>query len=70
LTERLCEREHKQGEYEREKQASCVGTPTWGSTRGLISEPRDHDPSRRQTPNDSGTPRIGIFKSYTGDSNV
>ena len=46
------EREHKQGEREREKQASrWAGSPTWGSIPG----PRDHDPSRRQMLNDCAT---------------
>ncbi|XP_073733643.1 LYR motif-containing protein 4 isoform X1 [Callorhinus ursinus] len=43
------EREHKQGQWEREKQASRgAGSPVQGSNPG----PWDHDLSRRQTLND------------------
>ena len=43
------EREHKQGEWERKKQAlSGAGSPMWGSIPG----PWDHDPSGRQMLND------------------
>jgi len=50
LTERDTVREGTQaGEWEREKQASRgAGSPM----RGPIPGPRDHDLSRRQTPND------------------
>jgi len=45
LTETQREREHKQREWEREKQASCrAGSPM----RVSIPGPRDHDLSLRQ----------------------
>jgi len=46
--ERDTEREHKQGERQRErkKQTPCsAGSPTWGSIPG----PWDHDLSQKQT---------------------
>jgi len=48
------EREHKQRkQHQREKQASCrAGSPTWDSIPG----PQDHDPSRRQSPNQLSHP--------------
>jgi len=53
-------REHKQGEWEREKQASCrAGSPMWD----LIPGPWDHDLSRRQTLDPlshPGAPKAGL----------
>ena len=47
--ERQQQREYKQGEWERKKQASYrAGSLIWGSIPGAW----DHDPSRRQRPND------------------
>ena len=60
--ERQREREHKQGDWEREKQASRrAGSPMWGSIPG----PGNHDLSQRQTLNNWVTQVPLIFREVS-----